>query len=145
MNSIIISLLVMIATALAFRPTLPIYPKVARPYQENLQDFRYSNGCLKGGKSIILIEIKSLTGKPRPLEHETMQTHRFFGEGVITSQPLSAVAISAYGFVVCPMPVRSMFGQPEGWVQGIYELAYQQARAALLPPRHERNLLASWN
>lgn len=74
-----------------------------------------------------------------------MQTHRFFGEGVIVPQVRSGEAVSACGFVVCPIPIWSFSGEPEAWMRGIYELAYKQAREAILPPRHERCLLASAN
>jgi hypothetical protein len=74
-----------------------------------------------------------------------MQPHPVLGDGVILSQPRPSGAFSAAGFAVCPAPLRPWVGMPDGWVQEVYRLAYEQARAALLPPWHERSLLASPN
>ena len=74
-----------------------------------------------------------------------MRSYRLFGDGVIVAQPRPVGVLSLQGFAVCPMPFRTLAGASEGWMQGIYCLAYQQAREALLRPWHERSLLASLN
>src|SRR5271165_5961888 len=102
------------------------------------------------GKSISLVEISADGGRmnrhPALLEPDPMSSHRLFGEGVIVAQP-RPTGLSVQGFMVCPLPLGSQAcaGGADGWVQGIYSLAYQQAQAALLRPWHERSLLASRN
>jgi hypothetical protein len=105
------------------------------------------HSCLKGSKSITLIEIRADGGQiTRPkVEKDSMQSDRLFGDGVIVAPARPVGVLSLQGFAVCPMPFRTLVGASEGWMQGIYCLAYQQAQEALLRPWHERSLLASLN
>jgi hypothetical protein len=76
-----------------------------------------------------------------------MDHNRLFGDGVSLIQPRSTdtAQMMPGAFVVCPWTLQPCFGTPAGWVEDVYRLAYQQARTALLPPWHERILLASFN
>lgn len=78
-----------------------------------------------------------------------MPTHRFFGEDVTAPQaPVSAATAmpSPGSFLVCPFFAGTPRGAlTEGLLVGIYQLAYQQAKVALSPPRHERYFMASAN
>jgi hypothetical protein len=75
-----------------------------------------------------------------------MAGQRYYGDGVMTPVfRTSAPALSAAGFTVCPLAVCPVGADAGRWAQDVYRLAYEQARAALLPPRHERLLLASPN
>lgn len=71
---------------------------------------------------------------------------RLSGDGFSVIPPHATELAPAPGaFVVCPCAIAGGGGLAAGSVEAIYRLAYEQARAALLPPWHERNLLASFN
>jgi hypothetical protein len=75
-----------------------------------------------------------------------MDHNRLLGDGVSLFQPRSTDTMLMPGaFVVCPWSFQPGFGAPSGWIEEVYHLAYRQARTALLPPWHERSLLASFN
>jgi hypothetical protein len=55
-------------------------------------------------------------------------------------------AISANGFVVCPLPLlQTLSPQQLLWQDALYQLAFEQTRAQLRPSLPERDLLAVWN
>ena len=75
-----------------------------------------------------------------------MHFNRLSGDGVFLNPPRSTEATPTIGaFVVLPGSLPCCFGRPTGGVDDLYRLAYQQARAALAPPWHERQWLASSN
>jgi hypothetical protein len=76
-----------------------------------------------------------------------MDHNRLLGDGVSLIQPRSTdtTQIMPGAFLVCPWSLQPCVVAPSGWVEEVYHLAYQQARTALLPPWHERSLLASLN
>jgi hypothetical protein len=75
-----------------------------------------------------------------------MDQNARFSDGVSLIQPPSRAAMLSPGAVVlCPWPLAGGFRSPDQSVADFYRLAYLQAGAALEPPWHERNLLASWN
>lgn len=75
-----------------------------------------------------------------------MFVHRFLGEGAIESYPRPVgPTFSGEGFVVCPMPLQSAFGQADPRVAEVYLLAYERAKACVASPWHERSFTASWN
>jgi hypothetical protein len=58
----------------------------------------------------------------------------------------SAPALTPGGFMVCPLALVQ--GQPpaqQSWQSALYQLAFEQAQAALHPSLPERDLLAVWN
>jgi hypothetical protein len=60
------------------------------------------------------------------------------------SSHLSPIPVQACALVFCPVPWKTV--EPSGaWVQNLYQLAYNQAQASLLPPWFERLLVASPN
>ncbi len=74
-----------------------------------------------------------------------MHYHRVPGEGTVGGEISLMGAVSHVGFVVWPCGPSPMGGQPDGWMQSIYALAYQNAQRAVLRPWNERCLLASPN
>jgi hypothetical protein len=74
-----------------------------------------------------------------------MRRGRLFGEGEIWPLPRPATpAYSAAGFVACPAALQAKVGA-SGWVQDLYRLAYEQARAEVGPSWYERSRWASVN
>lgn len=74
-----------------------------------------------------------------------MGTQRFYGEGEIWPLPYSEPAAlpgAPGAFVVFPLMCQ---GQPEGWMEAIYQFAYQLAEASLRPTWYERALTNSTN
>ncbi len=73
-----------------------------------------------------------------------MSAPRLFGEGEIATYPRRTAApqFSTEGFIMCPLPLRPQSG---GWMEEVYRLAYEQAKACVLPPWHERNLFTCMN
>jgi hypothetical protein len=75
-----------------------------------------------------------------------MDHERPSGDGFSLIQPRSSkMTMSPGAFVICPCMLPTGGRSPDGGVEDVYRLAYEQARAALLPPWHERHLLASFN
>lgn len=75
-----------------------------------------------------------------------MDRPRIFGEGDYVSIPAaSAPMFTAGGFVACPAVLMGCLAGQAGWSPGIYQLAYEQARAAMRPTLYERSRTESWN
>jgi hypothetical protein len=75
-----------------------------------------------------------------------MDHNRIFGDGFSLVQPRSTGTMLMPGaFVVCPWPLQAGVRLSGVGMVDIYRLAHEQARVALQPPWHERNLLASFN
>jgi hypothetical protein len=67
-----------------------------------------------------------------------MHDRGFFGEGPIIAPPRDdAPALSATGFVMCPLAFQAGFRDNDE-IQQIYRLAYEWARAALNPSWYDR-------
>ena len=64
---------------------------------------------------------------------------------VATSQPLSPVDASSAGASSRGMVAVPVMVQQGTWQAQLYQLAYQQAVAALSPPRHHRRFFSVWN
>ena len=76
-----------------------------------------------------------------------MQTHRF--RDYFESYPLprpSAPAVTTGTFIVCPPAlVQGLPFAQQCWAWAVYQLAFEQARAATQPSLVERDLLGVWN
>jgi hypothetical protein len=58
----------------------------------------------------------------------------------------SAPAMTPDGFMVCPLAlVQGQSPVQQSWQSALYQLAFEQAQAALRPSLPERDLLAVWN
>ena len=98
------------------------------------------------GKPIILVEIPVLDWKRglAPSRERAMNRARFFGEGTIDPLPRpERPALSAAAFVACPAALRPAANA--GWVEDLYRLAFEQARAAVTPSWYERSRRVSLN
>jgi|GEM_PF-5208109 len=76
-----------------------------------------------------------------------MSVSRLFGEGEAEISSFSRPAAREFlaeGFVVCPLPIHSQ-GAAAGWMQNVYQIAYERAKACVQPPWHERNLFVCMN
>ena len=75
-----------------------------------------------------------------------MMGDRSFGDDVLFHSIVTkAATVSPAAFVVCPVPICACAPAAGRWMQDLYRLAYEQSKAVVLPPRHERLLLASFN
>jgi hypothetical protein len=64
---------------------------------------------------------------------------------VAVGQPLPLVAASSAGAPSTSMVMVPVMAQQATWQAQLYQLAYQQAVAALTPPRHHRRFFSVWN
>ncbi|WP_422927105.1 hypothetical protein [Singulisphaera sp. PoT] len=74
-----------------------------------------------------------------------MPVSRIFGEGELSTVTRPAPqAISAQGFMACPVPMQGQFAMT-GWMQEVYRLAYERAQACVQAPWHESHLFTCMN
>jgi hypothetical protein len=76
-----------------------------------------------------------------------MASHRFrlHVNGYLLPEP-PAPTITPGHFVACPAAfIQGLSAQQLLWQQMVYQLAFEQAQAALRPSLLERDLLAAWN
>ena len=58
----------------------------------------------------------------------------------------AALPMTPEGFMVCPLAlVQGQSPAQQSWQSALYQLAFEQAQAALRPSLPERDLLAVWN
>ena len=76
-----------------------------------------------------------------------MHHHRFRDQMDTPELPLSSQPVHMPGaFVVCPLPLQQALSLEQRLYQiAIYQLAFEQARAAARPSWVERDVLAAWN
>jgi hypothetical protein len=76
-----------------------------------------------------------------------MQAHRFrdLVEGTSIQNPASQ-PVQPTGFVACPIVLmQAMPGGLQFWQMAVYQLAFEQARAAQQPAQSRKDLLPSLN
>jgi hypothetical protein len=60
--------------------------------------------------------------------------------------PSATASITPGAFIACPLVLlQSMPVAQQCWQSSLYQLAFEQAQAALRPSLPERDLLAVWN
>jgi hypothetical protein len=67
-----------------------------------------------------------------------------FREQMGSSDLLGGVPVSPGAFMVCPAALQAACGQ-RPWGLSVYQMAFQQAQAALQPVSRQRDLFAVWN